>query len=87
MARFESRALLGSSSVFRVRTKKVRDRAMDIVLKWNRMGQDIPGETEAEGALDGAEFNSPFMEFGLVKELRNLQVDSSAAARWEASHQ
>ncbi len=73
--------LLGSSSVFRVRTKEVQHRAIDIVLKWNRMGQDIPGETEAEGALDGAEFNSPFMEFGLVHEMRKLQVDSSRRIR------
>ncbi len=73
--------LPGSSSVFRVTTKEVRNRSIDIVLKWNRMGQDIPGETEAKGAFDGAEFNSPFMEFGLVKELRKLQVDNSRRIR------
>lgn len=73
--------LLGSSNVFRVSTKKVGNRSIDIVLKWNRMGQDIPGETEAKGALDGAEFNSPFMEFSLVQEMRNLQVDASQRIR------
>lgn len=69
--------LRGSSSVFRVTTKEVGRRSIDVVLKWNRMGQDIPGETEAAGALDGAEFNSPFMEFSLVREMRNTQVDTS----------
>jgi hypothetical protein len=59
----------------------VHDRSIDIVFKWNRMGQDIPGETEAAGALDGAEFNSPFMEFSLVREMRNAQVDASQRIR------
>ncbi len=67
--------LLGSSSVFRLTTKQLGGHSIEIVLKWNRMGQDIPGETEAAGALDGAEFNSPFMEFSLVRELRNARVD------------
>ena len=62
--------LLGSSSVYRVPTKKVDDRSIDIVIKWNRMGQDIPGETEAAVALHDAEFNSPFMEFSLLLEMR-----------------
>ena len=42
--------LLGSSNVFRVTTKEVDGRSIDVVFKWNRMGQDIPGETEAAGA-------------------------------------
>ena len=61
--------LSGSSTVYRITTKPVGGRSKDIVLKWNRMGQDIPGETQAVD-LAGAEFNSPFEEFSLVTELR-----------------
>ncbi|OHB78130.1 MAG: hypothetical protein A2W31_02975 [Planctomycetes bacterium RBG_16_64_10] len=67
--------LPGTSALHRVLTKNVDDRPKEIVIKWNRMGQDIPGETQV---LDdaGAEFNSPFMEFSLVIELRNAHLES-----------
>jgi hypothetical protein len=62
--------LPGTSSLYRMRTKEVDGVSKEIVLKWNRMGQEIPGETRATD-LATAEFNSPFEEFGLVNELRN----------------
>ncbi len=62
--------LPGTSAVFRMRTKEVQGQSLETVIKWNRMGQDIPGETRAVDA-DTAEFNSPFMEFSLVLELRD----------------
>ena len=62
-----SERLSGTSSVYRITTKKINGRQEDIVVKWNRMGQDLPGEHE----FDNAEFNSPFEEFSLVMELRN----------------
>jgi hypothetical protein len=68
--------LPGSSNVYRVTTKEIDGQSKDIVIKWNRMGQDIPGET-AEGVLDGAEFNSPFMEFSLLQEMRSARHDSA----------
>jgi hypothetical protein len=68
--------LPGTSSLYRVTTKEVDGRSKEIVVKWNRMGQDIPGETAA-GELDGAEFNSPFTEFSLVLEMRNTRQGSS----------
>ena len=40
--------LEGTSVVYRIRTKPVGGRSKDIVLKWNRMGQDIPGATQAD---------------------------------------
>ncbi len=66
--------LPGTSALFRVRTKEVDGRACDIVVKWNRMGQDIPGETRSSDSH--AEFNSPFMEFSLVIEMRNAHLES-----------
>lgn len=68
--------LPGTSAVHRLTTKEVDGQSKDIVLKWNRMGQDIPGETGAVDA-DNAEFNSPFMEFSLVLELRETRLNVS----------
>ncbi len=64
-----SRKLHGTGTLYKIRTKPVEDVSRDIVLKWSRMGQDIPGETEVS-SIEGAKFNSPFEEFGLVMELR-----------------
>ncbi|NQT13414.1 MAG: hypothetical protein HQ582_11735, partial [Planctomycetes bacterium] len=62
--------LPGTSALYRMTTKDVDGQSKEIVIKWNRMGQDIPGET-ASGDLGTAEFNSPFMEFSLVLEMRD----------------
>lgn len=67
--------LPGTSALYRVTTKAVDGRSKEIVIKWNRMGQDIPGETRVVDGSD-AEFNSPFMEFSLVTELRNTRHES-----------
>jgi hypothetical protein len=67
--RRHSQKLSGTSTLYRIATKSVGGRSKDIVLKWNRMGQDVPGETRAED-LATAEFNSPFEEFSLTLELR-----------------
>ena len=61
--------LNGTSTVYRIRTKPAGGKSKDIVLKWNRMGQDVPGATQADDLLT-AEFNSPFEEFALTLELR-----------------
>ena len=70
-----SKRLPGTSAVYRVTTKEVDGRSREIIVKWNRMGQDIPGETRSLDP-DNAEFNSPFMEFSLVLELRNTRFES-----------
>ena len=67
--------LRGTGDLYRITTKSVSGFSKDIVLKWNRMGQDIPGETEAS-ELAGAQFNSPFEEFSLVIELRTAHYES-----------
>lgn len=61
--------LEGTSSVFKVRSKTINKKHKEFVLKWNRMGQDIPG-VEDNNELINASFNSPFEEFSLVMELR-----------------
>ncbi len=74
--RANSRRLSGTSMVYKVRTRPAQGRSRDIVLKWNRMGQDIPGATLTEDGLDDAEFNSPFEEFSLVYELHYTRHES-----------
>lgn len=75
-----SQRLAGTSAVYRVTTKEADGRSKEIILKWNRMGQDIPGETRSLD-VDNAEFNSPFMEFSLVLELRNTRFESPGNVR------
>jgi hypothetical protein len=75
--RHHSRKLSGTSTLYRIQTKPVGGRCKDIVLKWNRMGQDVPGETRAE-ELATAEFNSPFEEFSLTLELRAARGEAPA---------
>lgn len=70
----------GTSASYRIRTKPIEGRSRDIVLKWNRMGQDIPGATRADDAAT-AEFNSPFEEFALTLELREAHGDRSDRVR------
>ncbi len=65
--------LPGTSALHRVTTKEVEGLSKEIVVKWNRMGQDVPGETRS---VDAAEFNSPFMEFSLLIELRHTRFES-----------
>ncbi|MFC1708759.1 hypothetical protein ACFL2J_01690 [Candidatus Omnitrophota bacterium] len=71
-----SKRLLGTGCVYKIRTKRVNGKYKDIVIKWNRMGQNIPGEDDYEELMD-AEFNSPFEEFSLVAGLRNAVLESS----------
>ncbi|MFC1525803.1 hypothetical protein ACFL6X_03210 [Candidatus Latescibacterota bacterium] len=61
--------LSGTSSIYRVTTKPANGRQRDIVIKWNRMGQEIPGDEFMD-----AQFNSPFEEFSLVMDLRDAQA-------------
>ena len=61
----------GSGNVYKIRTKPVELRQLDIVLKWNRMGTDVPGETfDEKSNLENARFLSPFEEFHLLQELK-----------------
>ncbi len=76
--RNHSERLRGTSSIYRVTTKPVAGRQREIVLKWNRMGQDIPGLFDDPDMMH-AEFNSPFEEFAYVMELRHTRYESPGA--------
>jgi hypothetical protein len=68
----------GSATCYRVRTRPIRNLQRDIVLKWNRMGQNVPVQDVEEDIAD-FEFNSPFEEFSLLMELKNTRYESPGA--------
>jgi len=62
--------LLGTGSVYRVPTKEVNDKRIELVVKNCRVGEDVPLDTHTLLEFINAEFNSPWEEFSLVMELR-----------------
>lgn len=62
--------LNGTSTIYRVATRPVGGSSIDLVVKYSRVGQDVPVETRVLYEVLNAEFNSPFEEFSLVEELR-----------------
>ena len=69
---FESQRerLIGTSSIFRVPTKEVNGRRLQLVVKNCRVGEDVPLDTHTLQDFVNAEFNSPWEEFSLVMEMR-----------------
>lgn len=72
--RSHSERLRGTSTLYKITTREVGGESIDLVIKWNRMGQDIPGSLNVEEL--NVEFNSPFEEFSLLAELRNKRGKS-----------
>jgi hypothetical protein len=62
--------LQGTSMVYRVPTRPVAGRSIDLVIKFSRVGEDIPMDTFTINKFVNAEFNSPFEEFSFLMELR-----------------
>ncbi len=62
--------LSGTSSVFRVDTKEIAGRNLLLVVKNNRVGEDVPLNTHTLYEFINAEFNSPWEEFAITLELR-----------------
>ena len=63
--------LTGTSSVFRVVTKEIGGKSLQLVVKNNRVGEDVPLNTHTLYEFINAEFNSPWEEFALTMELRD----------------
>ena len=61
--------LIGTSSVYKVPTKEVQGKSLDLVVKNCRVGEDVPIDTHTLQEFCDAEFNSPWEEFSLVTEL------------------
>jgi hypothetical protein len=62
--------LIGTSSVYRVPTKEINGKSLDLVVKNCRVGEDVPMDTHTLQEFCDAEFNSPWEEFSLVMEMR-----------------
>jgi hypothetical protein len=65
--------LLGTSSVYRVPTRRINGTSLDLVVKHNRVGEDVPLNTHTLQEFVSAEFNSPWEEFALVMEMGDKQ--------------
>lgn len=61
--------LIGTSSVYKVPTKEIDGKSLDLVVKNCRVGEDVPIDTHTLQEFCDAEFNSPWEEFSLVMEL------------------
>jgi hypothetical protein len=69
----------GSSTVYKIKTKTVSGQSLNIVMKWNRMGIDLPGVPDEISSLDNARFLSPFEEFSILREFRESLHDPHSA--------
>ena len=56
--------------MYRVPTREVNGKSLDLVVKNCRVGEDVPIETHTLQEFCDAEFNSPWEEFSLVMEMR-----------------
>ncbi|MFA6471478.1 MAG: hypothetical protein WCU00_05490, partial [Candidatus Latescibacterota bacterium] len=68
--------LSGTSSVFRVPTKEIDGKRLTLVVKNNRVGEDVPVDTHTLCEFINAEFNSPWEEFSLAMNLRESRFGS-----------
>ena len=62
--------LRGTGTVYKLPTKPVNGRPLNLVVKWSRVGETVPMDTLTVNKFINAEFNSPFEEFSLLMELR-----------------
>ena len=62
--------LEGTSTIYKLPTRQVRGVGLDLVVRFSRMGQEVPLDAQTLNENIQAEFNSPFEEFALVMELR-----------------
>ena len=62
--------LEGTSTDYKVPTRRVNGVTLSLVAKWSRVGEGVPLDTLTFNKFIHAEFNSPFEEFSLLMELR-----------------
>ena len=67
----QRKPLEGTSTVYRTSTKPIDGFSKELVVKWCRVGAEIPIDTFSFQKFAAGEFNSPFEEFSLVMEMRN----------------
>jgi len=70
--------LEGTSMVYKVPTRPVSGKVLNLVVKWSRVGEMVPFDTLTVNKFIQAEFNSPFEEFSLLMELRRGEAGPAA---------
>lgn len=70
--------LEGTSTVYKVPTRPVNGKVLNLVVKWSRVGEMVPFDTFTVNKFIQAEFNSPFEEFSLLMELRRGEAGPAA---------
>jgi len=68
--------LPGSGLVYALPTKPIQGENLTLVVKFSRVGEKVPIDTELIENLLCCEFNGPFEEFALVEELRHSRRGS-----------
>lgn len=68
-----SRRLRGTSAIYHAQTKPVGSRSLDVVVRFNRVAQDLPVDTVTRDCYTHAAFNSPFEEIAEVMALRSAR--------------
>jgi hypothetical protein len=69
--RSQREKLEGTGSVYALPTKPIRGENLALVVKFSRVGEKVPIDTELIENVLCCEFNGPFEEFALVEELRH----------------
>ena len=62
--------LRGTSTIYHSQTRPVQGRSLDIVVRYNRVGENMPVEMQTLAEIPHADFNSPFEEFAVLADLR-----------------
>lgn len=66
--------LRGTSTIYRTLTKPVSGFSLDIVVRYNRVGEELPVDTVTLEQFINADFNSPFEEFAVLNQLRAVHL-------------
>lgn len=74
----KSERLIGTSVVYKVPTREINNKVLNLVVKWSRVGEQVPLDTLTINKFINAEFNSPFEEVALVMELRENKSGPSS---------
>jgi hypothetical protein len=70
------RRLRGTSTIYQVQTKPDQGRSLAIVVRFNRVGEDLPIDTITRDAHMDATFSSPFEEVAELMALRAARFGS-----------
>ncbi|HEX9047369.1 MAG TPA: hypothetical protein VF988_10110 [Verrucomicrobiae bacterium] len=66
--------LRGTSTIYRTPTRPVDGKSLDIVVRYNRVGEELPVDTLTLHQFLNAEFNSPFEEIAVLADLRAARL-------------